>query len=393
MRNHGKKRFWARTGFTATLVLTAAIFASAPVFAAQGLLVKRHEMLDPQMNDAVAATVAVPDGWEIGKGSQVVWNLNIYANPAYLMFEVNGPDEAKFVYSTPFKFHFNQKWPMFTPPASFSQLQIDPDFGVLALQLMTASDFLNWLLKQNSEISGVRIKEITRPQGLDSVINKAVEEENARDIPRLNAMASCNIYQGRTYDLAVAEYSYVKEGKRHEEVGFIVANYRTWMSTSPLSYGKYSILWDVQIMAMSALEGKLKAHENDFALILSNSGPDPVWAETVETITTQGMLREIKRQEDAIRTIRAAQVRASNNQSAIENRRQAQSNVTRGWTNAITGVDTWSGGGEKYDAPTGYGYAWRNGDGNTYYTNDSTFNPNHSSNFSGDWSQMEKVPW
>ena len=38
--------------------------------------------------------------------------------------------------------------------------------------------------------------------------------------------------------------------------------------------------------------------------------------------------------------------------------------------------------------------AGRNGgDGNTYYTNDSSFNPNYSTDFSGDWTPMEKTPW
>jgi hypothetical protein len=66
-------------------------------------------------------------------------------------------------------------------------------------------------------------------------------------------------------------------------------------------------------------------------------------------------------------------------------RQDSMSRVSQGWTNTIAGTDTWSGGGESYSAPTGYGYGWARSDGTTYYTNDSTFNPNHSSNFSG-WS-------
>jgi hypothetical protein len=66
----------------------------------------------------------------------------------------------------------------------------------------------------------------------------------------------------------------------------------------------------------------------------------------------------------------------------------------RGWNNVLTDTDTWRGSdGDTRSIPSGYDYVWQNSNGDMLPTNNSTFNPNHSIDYTGDWTQMKKTPW
>jgi len=80
-------------------------------------------------------------------------------------------------------------------------------------------------------------------------------------------------------------------------------------------------------------------------------------------------------------------------QEVYARRSESLSRTATGWTDTIAGRQRWQGGSDKYVAPDDYKYAWEGADGKTVFSNDSSFNPNYSSGYSGDWKEMRKVPW
>jgi type II secretory pathway pseudopilin PulG len=189
--------------------------------------------------------------------------------------------------------------------------------------------------------------------------------------------------------------TFTKDGVSWEAVCYNAASYAF---TPDTNYGGQICAWDTSpFVAFQAHAGKLDEYDSIFGAILASVKVDPVWANAVAMLGDQLVKQRIASQHEAamaaIRASQATYARSNSNRSSIERQSESNSNVSEGWTNTLTDTDTWSDGGSKYEAPSGYDYAWSGGDGKTYYTNDSTFNPNHSSDFSGDWTQMEKTPW
>jgi len=56
-----------------------------------------QEVRDPQMNNELAATVAVPDGWTFKDQNIIQWNSVIYTDPARIIYTLKGSkDEVTF---------------------------------------------------------------------------------------------------------------------------------------------------------------------------------------------------------------------------------------------------------------------------------------------------------
>ena len=381
-----KRRSLRGAGYFGALLLACAVQFLLPggsLAAAQpeGLLVKTEHILDPQMNNAPAMTVAVPEGWKMGRG-QVMWNFNMISDPAHISFEVRGPaDDVCFGMHSEIRFTFG-------PYAS-------PDHGLIIKQPVDAESFIKEILNSDKEISDVRVKKVTKPQPWSASLAKA-----AADLQKLNieerlrrGMRNPRSVQV-TSDCAVVEYTCLKNGLRYE--GSVIIG--TMYTQAP-----EGVSWNTTpVISVYAHEGKLETYVKDISVILGNSFPNPAWQEVVGQITNTLQQRKISEQQRQImandanlrRQMQETHDHISKTRREVFNRQQeARSNVNRGWTDVITGTDRWRGSdGTTHSAPTGYGYAWSGPDGKTFYTNDSTFNPNHSSNFSGDWSQMRSVP-
>ena len=350
------------------LPLADEAMAAAKPAKPSGMLIRMERIPDPQMGGAPAMTVALPNGWKI-KEKQVVWNFAMISDPAHLFLGVEGPsDDAYFGLASDIRYAYGQ----------YVQ-----ELGMLVKQPLSPADFIKELLFGDKEISDVKIKKVSKPEAPAAALSQYASGY-ARGL-------AANVRV--TTDLALVEYTCAKKGRRYEGAVLCGMMY-TQMNDA--------VLWQTKsLIFIQAHEGKLAAHEKDMAAIMANSAINPAWIETVGQITNYLQKQKINAQQAQIMTNDAALKRQMQethehimkNQRDVYNDRQASmSRVNQGWTDAITGTDRWSGGGSTYSAPTGYGYAWRGPNDQTYYTNDSGFNPNQSSNFSGDWSQMKKVP-
>lgn len=450
--------------FLAIAALGLAVFLIPRVPAcAETLLLGTAEIRDPMLNNAVAARVVLPQGWSI-KEQEIMWTPVLYGDPAHAYYVLQGPaDEVEFSAITRMKFNFDQSWlsmadfmhnetirmanqqcqdaqryasdfaPQLCAQISASAQQElqkiqqhketllsgkATENGMIIRQPMWAADVVQWLLRDNEEVTDFQIKKVERPADLTALLQKAAMEQDAQ---ARRATAVFNMpFKGVTLDVARVHAGITKNGKRYDGIYLVVTQYWTvvnnqrWPVLSPQSgpdplYGKEFVMWSAYINSATALAGRLQAYDAELTAIAANSGVDPVWqatvdkfaedmsrqvAEAVRQKTLEKLQRDLEHQNkmQAMRNDTYNYVNRTR-QEVFARRSESLSNAATGWTDVLTDRQRWQGGGTKYVAPNNYKYAWEGADDKVVFSNDSSFNPNHSSSFSGNWNEMRKVPW
>jgi hypothetical protein len=443
-------------GIAALSLPLSALLISGALHAQQALMFSQLEIRDPMMNNAVAARVLLPQGWAV-KEQQVPWNNNTYADPAHVFYTLQGPkDEVEFASISRIQYGFNQGnlammdevQNMMTrqtaqlcqtagnlPAArqicaqanAQAQQELNKlrqqkqayisgqtvDGGMVAMQPMWAADFSQWLLRQNREITDVRVKKIERPQDLAALLSKAVVEE---DMQVRQMAAQLNMpFKGLSFDVARLEFGYAKGGRRYDGTTLVVTRYLTLVNNQRMPsvsggpdpfYGKESVIWMALVNSASALEGRLKAHEAELTVIAANSAIDPLWQATVEKLAADTSRKINEANSQAQREMLAAEMKHQDKmrrmnqetfdyinrtrQEVFARKSESLSKASSAWTDAITDRQVWEGSGGKVVLPNDYKHAWRNSDGKVVTSNNPSFNPNHSSDYSGNWSEMRK---
>jgi hypothetical protein len=285
--------------------------------------------------------------------------------------------------------------------------------GLISMQPMWAADFVQWLIRKNGKLSNVQVKRIEKPQDMMALLAKAVAELD----PQMRQMAaalgvSC---KGLSFDVARMEYSYTKDGKRYDETSLAITKYLTLTSKQRMQslspggpdpvYGKEFVIWEVHLNGASALAGRLKAHDAALTAIAANSAVDPLWQAAVEKLAAdtsqkinaarsqqqKDMLESEMKHQQKMQRMRQETFDYVNRsrQEVFARRSESLSKASSAWTDAITDRQVWESGGRKVVLPNDFKYAW--GSGNKIIgSNDPGFNPNHSSDYSGDWQEMSK---
>ena len=420
------------------------------------------ELRDPNMNNAVAARVAVPQGWSFKK-YEIAWEPALYGDPARVFYHLQGPvDEVEFATLSQQKFNFNQSWitlsdfmyneilrmtqeqcnmaQQYTPATAQqfcaqAQASAQPELqklqqnkaallsgqtaenGVMVRQPMWAADVAQWLLRENKEITNVRVIKIERPTDLEQLLRKAVVEQDAQ-MRRLAAQLNLP-FKGLSFDVARVYFNYAQNGKRYDGVSLVVTEYCTFVSNQQLPalsgysgpdplYGQEYVLWNIRVNSATALEGRLQAHEPVLATIAANSAVDPMWQAAVDRLAAEitqkineakhrGQMKMLQSQLEHQQTMQQMRNETysyinQRQKEVFANRSESLSRASTGMTDAIVGRQRWQGSNTKYVAPNNYKYAWEGPDGKTIFSNDSMFNPNTSSGHSGSWTVMNQVP-
>ena len=444
------------------LAVAILVMAGGPALA-QAVEFKTVELRDPNVNNIVAARMALPPGWSIMK-AEIPWNMNLYADPAHVFYHLKGPaDEVEFASFSRLKFHFDQGWlatlddesnnvinltnqqcqagrlstpafaDMLCNQLKASTQQVLQEFqqqkkallagntvedGLPAIQPMLAADFAQWLLASNPEVSDVRLQKIERPADIEALLQKSVYEQDAQ-IRQQSAQIGIP-FKGLKFDLARAYYSYSEKGKRYDGITQVIVQYCTYVNNIQLPrlpyqsgpdprYGKESVWWQAHIFAASALAGKLKAHDADLAIIAANSTIEPLWQGTVDRFSLEmvNKVNQAKREgilerfKSEMKHQQKMQDMRNETFNYVNQRRKevfamqsdSLSKAATGWNDAITGRQRWQGSDIKYVAPNQYNFGWEGPDGRTVFSNDSSFNPNTSSSYSGSWTPLQMVPW
>jgi len=396
-----------------------------------------QDVFDKEVQET-AVRLAIPQGWRIKDPNVVVWWSATYTDPARIAVTWQGPaDEAEvsmiskmsyaWDYGTPRliqmmlgmvqqkRAELERMMRQYGVPAPPMQNMNIPEYkdgivdnGILIGEPKNALNFIYWLLSQNKDITDIQLRKSERPQKIVDEYTKALPEINAQF-----ATMAANSGLGRptiSFDVAEAEYTFrnVQTGKRYEGIAGVTIVYIVMPSAANQMTGARDnlVMWIAcPIYAMGALEGRLQAHKEEFAAAIQNTQINPVWTNKVNYIASevsrkisaqkqQMQLSEMEHQQRLWNSMKETQDYVhKTRQEVFQRKADALSNVSSGWTKAITGVQTWEANGRKYDISNNYDHVWVSRDGKVAGTNDSTYNPNHDSNVSGDWMRAEKRPW
>lgn len=290
--------------------------------------------------------------------------------------------------------------------------------GITVRQPMWAADIAEWLLRESKEISSFQIKKVEQPADLMALLRKAVGEQDA-EMRRMSAQLGLP-FKSVTFDVARVHSSFIKDGKPHDGITLVITKYVTLINNQRMPmlpgqsgpdpmYGKEYVLWEAHINAATALAGKLRAHDAELTVIAANSGVDPMWQAAVDEFSSE-ITRRIaearqRNQLEQFQSQMAHQQKMQDmrnetftyvnqrRQEVFARRSESLSNAATGWTDVFTDRQRWQGVGTKYVAPNNYKYAWEGADNKVVFSNDSSFDPNYSSAFSGNWNAMREVSW
>gem|GEM_PF-5428392 len=358
-----------------------------------------YEIHDPQLNNELAQTLAVPDGWQV-KEAAVHWNPNTYYNPAVISFTLTGPtDEVTVLGVSKLGFKWDAGFSRILPPDKMEQLKGQSDNGTILLPPMKPEDFVQMMTQQDKTVSNVQIKKVERPEVIVNQLKKA-EAELSKQIQELAGQGMINLRKATfSFDTALVELTCDKDGKRYEQWVCVIiqsGHFPSALSTAVRGAANdEAVYWTVSpILSAFALEGKLKNHEQEIAAILGNSQANPVWNAKVQDITNQTVAaiqkQKLQSQQQIQQQITQTQKSINqNNQDVYKNRMDAQSKVNQGWTDAITGTDRWKdSSGSIHAAPTGYDHGFQNNStGRMIFSNDPYAAPPPG------YSTMNKTPW
>ncbi|MDR0392382.1 MAG: tetratricopeptide repeat protein, partial [Planctomycetaceae bacterium] len=352
-----------------------------------------REIRDPQLNNELAVTIAVPDGWQIKDTNIVQWNPLTYADPARIAFTLNEPeDETQCDILSPLSFHYDygilsisklldQKQKQvyqqalqlsrqtgISLPSELQQPQIPeykehaPSDGRIIKQPTTAENFIKWLINQDKEISNVKIQKIEKPKLIVAELEKALPELNKQLTELLRQSGSSVQFKGVTADTALVYLTCSKNGKHYEQRICVVITYMRMASPCNIitNTNDESVIWTVtQLNSAYALAGKLKDHEVEIATILGESKINPVWkakveylvAETIRKIAESRLKSQTEIQKQMLETQNYI---AQTRQEVFRNKSNALSRTSEGMTNVLSGREVLrTPNGNNYRVPIG----------------------------------------
>jgi hypothetical protein len=350
-----------------------------------------QEIRDPQMNNEVAVTIAIPDGWKIKNPNVVQWNPVTYGDPARIAVELNGEkDEVYCEMFTPLAFRYDygtasvgkqleqkedQLWQQVLemsrrtgyPPPPRPQRQIleykefVPDDGWIVRKPLSAEEFVRQLLDQNKEVSNIKIKKVSKPKLIVAELNRELPKLNQQMIDLLRQAGSTMPFKGVTADTALVEFTCSKDGKRYEQrIGVTISYLRTASPCNILTGANDdSVMWTVwQFNSVYALAGKLKKHEVEITTIFGESKINPIWqakvnylsGEVIRIIGENRIKEQMKINEQILKTQKYI---AETSRSVFENKAKALSNTSNGWANVLSGREILNYKGNKYRVPIG----------------------------------------
>jgi hypothetical protein len=325
------------------------------------MIFETRSIFDEQFGNA-AATVCVPADWTIG--GKVFWNFQSNAIPAHVNFTVKSPrGDAWFNYGGPS-----------TISCYFSEAPNSEDIarqsGRYLASPVSPEELIIMSLQNDETVSNLNVMKVDK---LDDYA--AAREEIRREaIARLGEAENMTDYQ---FDEAIVSVTFTWDRVLWKAVIYSSVNYFYGNG----AYGQYCEWYTGPAIRFLAHAGEFDNYAGVLASIANGSRADPVWTEAVKLLCDQELAMEAQ----------AAYSQAKSRSLELERQSETYIRTMQGWIKAIGDTDTWSDDSRDYSAPAGYGYAWSDGNGNAVYTNDSTFDPNYSSNYQGYWTQMRQA--
>jgi tetratricopeptide (TPR) repeat protein len=279
-----------------------------------------QEIRDPKLNNELAVTVAVPDGWKIKNSNVAQWNPVTYGDPARISVELNGQeDEAYCEMFSPISFRYDygmarvikfstmlyeqkkqevSKTPnqngSVTPEMAKRKPPEYKDFmpldGWLVREPLSAEECIKWAIEQDKKISDVKIKKVSKPKLIIDELEKVLPELSKQVKESLHQSGWTWQFNGITTNTALVEFTCVKNGKLYEQrVGMTIIYIRTVSPINEVTKADDEfVMWTIaQVSSAYALAGKLKKHEVEIATILNETKINPIWRAKVDYLADE----------------------------------------------------------------------------------------------------------
>lgn len=350
-----------------------------------------QEIRDPQMNNELAATVALPEGWKFNHQNIVQWNPATYSDPARISYTLSGPkDEATWIFMSKQSFHYDygierlisqvrrqnadlerqvkdlmNRYGTNTPMPQQQQLEYKEntiDGGGIVKKPVPPELFIFSQVAQDITISNVQVIKTVKPEPIVEELKKALPEIN-KQLSDMIRQSGVNVpFKGMTADTAMLEFTCFKDGKQYEQQVAVIITYMRMGSPCNVITGASDevVYWTVSpLVSAYALKGKLKDHALEIATIMGNSQVNPVWTAKVDYLVAETIRqineRQLKHQQEIAKImIDTSNDIARTRQETFQKRQDSMSKVMQGWTDVITSTDRVRGDdGKIYPVPTG----------------------------------------
>lgn len=355
---------------------------------------KLQEIHDPQMNNELAVTIAIPDGWKFKDTNIVQWAPMLYSDPARIFFTLNGPeDEVTYEFTSTITFRYDygidrlgalvaqqqagleqqvkgmmSLYGVYAPmPPTQQQQQVEykedtVDGGGIVKKPVSPEEFIKSALLQDKTISDVQFTKIEKPQQIVTALEKTLPELNKQITDIMRQSGVSNSFNGITADTALVEFTCFKDGKQYEQQIAVIMTYTRLSSPANIVTGATDevVYWTIApVVSAYALNGKLKNHDLEIATIMGNSQVNPVWKAKVDYLVAETTRkineRQLKNQQEMQKTMNETfDYISKTRQEVFQNRQDVMSKVSQGWVDVITGTDRVRGDdGKIYPVPTG----------------------------------------
>ena len=356
----------------------------------RGLVFREHKVTDPGMNNMVALTFLVPEGWKVEGGISNPGS-QYYSMPFLLDVKCQAPDgrQLRQLPAMVFEFNYNQ-------PATHFSATLN---GNMYLPLPESPS--RWIMEMAQQQPDPTVSELR-------VVSEEPLEELTEQLRRKNSALYDAVEQGRSlamqtgihmqYDAQVTKVvlRYRQDGIELEEAVLIAWQYLVHTNRGQVTHGMWSI---DQMLSMRGPVGTDYQNDPQLLAIFQSARPNPAWVAEMNRFWSElARIRHqgaMQRQQQAfaahqkrMQTLNATSDIISSGwrqRSAIREASQAK------YIDSIHEVTPYqTAGGETVKLPSFYDHVYTDGQGRYILNNDALYDPNTDSTLNqADWQRLE----
>ncbi|MCK0165629.1 hypothetical protein [Marinobacter sp. S6332] len=354
------------------------------------VVMREHAIRDPEMNNMVASTVLVPEGWTL-EGGITRMPSQLYNIPLISDVTISAPDgrAVRFFPSLSFEFsRLSQSQVMQPTPGGVFYLPLPESPGQWLMQMVQRNpdpDVTNLRL-----VSEEVVPELTQKlRQQNTQIFQMVDQSNMTTTP---------MGYGQQFDTQATKLvlSYNKDGLALEETVLVIWQYFVLIQQGQMSAGSWSIN---RMRSFRGPEGSNYLEDAVLAAIVQSTRTNPAWDaemqrywQKIRGIQQKGANDRRANQQDHNRKMQ--QINSDINNIIVggyKERSAASDRMQQQHVDAIREETPYATpSGETIKLPSFYDHVYTDGNGTYILNNDGFYNPNKDSTVNNvDWSRIE----
>ncbi len=374
-------RFWLFIVSLMGAVASAGLLRADPVTqtgATGPMVFREHKLTDPEMNNMVASTILVPEGWTVEGGLQRS-PPQLYSMPVMVDVKFIAPDgrQARFFPSFIFEFNHNQPGQILQPTLQgnlYFPLPGSPGMWLMQMAKINPDPKTSDLRLVSEE----GVPELTaqlRQQGQSQQLFQQIRQNNQMGM-------QTGLMQEYDTQATKVVLAYRRDGRAYEESVLVLWNYVISLWQGQVTSGVWSVT------TMYSLRGEAGTdYLNDPALIsiLGSVRINPAWQAEMDKYWAQ--LAQIRHKGNMDRMRISAQA----HQKRMQTLNETSDIIMSGWKNRNASSDRiqakvvdaiheqtpyMTPSGETVKLPSFYDNVYTDGNGRYILNNDALYEPN-----------------